>query len=151
MRETRPIAMKRRKLLLKIVDLNSLRSAARKVMGKKKSRRATLKIQRQLSQKFMIHVNIAKAHMDMIPYSWNALGAFGRITVEFALYAITRFLLNESTRKTLCVDVTIAEQSHTRMREHQKLHSIPLATKKIETINVVIRTLLCTWIVEPFK
>ena len=45
-------------------------------------------------------------------------------------------------RERLCVDVTIAEQSHTRMRGHQELHSIPLATKKIETINAEIRTLL---------
>ena len=69
-------------------------------------------------------------------------GEYWKITVKFVQYWIKRFFLNESTRKTLCVDVTIVKQSHTRTREHQKCHSIPLATKRIKTINAVIRTLL---------
>ena len=47
-------------------------------------------------------------------------GEYWKITVKFVQYAIKRFFLNESTRKTLCVDVTIVKQSHTRMREHKK-------------------------------
>ena len=44
-------------------------------------------------------------------WTWNVLSAFGRIT-KICPYAITRFLLNESTGETLCVDITIDEQSH---------------------------------------
>ena len=47
-------------------------------------------------------------------------GEYWKITVKFVQYAIKRFFLNESTRKTLCVNVTITKQSHTRMREHKK-------------------------------